>query len=147
MIFQKPPSRCDCSLCRAGCLCGDCSGCTNIISDRIFMRNVKRVSILCCLVLIVGGFMFFAPVVSLGSEAPVTAGVPSIRIQTSETSTGELCSITFCYLGQGAVYANGVYYPVTKPVPSSIIQRHGAKRTKTPPDLGYRGYIPVDIEV
>lgn len=66
--------------------------------------------------MLLGGFMFFAPVVSLGSEIPVTVGVPALRIQTSETSTAELCSITFCYLGSGAVYANGTYYPVTNPL-------------------------------
>ena len=59
--------------------------------------------------------MFFAPVVPLPSVAAVTTGVPSIRIDTSQTSTAVLCSIAFCYLGQGAVYAQGVYYPVTRP--------------------------------
>ncbi len=116
MIFQKPPSKCGCPYCDSGCLCGDCSACTNIAADRLFVRNAKRAAVLCCLFLVVGGFMFFAPVVSLGSEAPLTTGVPSFRIQTSETSTAELCSITFCYLGAGAVYANGTYYPVTNPV-------------------------------
>ena len=60
--------------------------------------------------------MFFAPVVSLRSEAPFTTSVASFRIQTSEISTAKLCSITFCYLGAGAVYANGTYYPATNPV-------------------------------
>ena len=147
MIFQKPPSRCTCSLCREGCLCGDCSSCSDQVSDKIFVRNVKRVSVLCCLVLVVGSFMFFAPVVSLGTEAPVTVGVPAIRIQTSETSTRELCSIAFCYLGQGAVYANGIYYPLTKPVPTNIVQRHGEKRTPTPIDSRYLDQIPPSISI
>jgi len=142
MIFQKPPSRCLCSLCRDGCLCGDCSGCSDARTDKIFVRNVKRISMLCCLVLVVGSFMFFAPVVSLGSQAPVTAGVPAIRIQTSETSTGELCSITFCYLGQGAVYANGIYYPVTKPVPTNVIHGHGDRRGQNGTNYRYRDEAP-----
>jgi hypothetical protein len=97
-----------------------------VVADRIFLRNTKRVSILCCLILVVGGFMFFAPVVSLRSEVPVTTGVPSIRIGTNETSTADLCSITFCYLGHGAVYAQGVYYPATKLAYKGVL---GDKRT------------------
>jgi hypothetical protein len=110
---------CGCILCDSGCLCGDCSGCTNAVADKTFVRNLRRVSVLCCLVLVVGGFMLFAPVVSLPSfpsAAPVTTGVISIKIDSSQTSTAALCSITFCYLGRGAVYAQGVYYPLTKPV-------------------------------
>ena len=83
--------------------------------------------------------MFFAPVVpvvSLGSVAPVTTGVPSIRIQTTETSSAaELCSITYCYLGQGAVYTNGTYYPVTKPLQSGVLQRQGSRG-----DVGWSAY-------
>ncbi|MGA2665720.1 MAG: hypothetical protein ABSF83_12345 [Nitrososphaerales archaeon] len=132
MIFQKTPAKCGCSMCDTGCLCGDCSGCSNALSDRMFLRNVKRASILCVLLLAIGGFMFFAPVVpvvsSLGSIAPVTTGVPSFRIQTTETSsTAELCSITYCYLGQGAIYTNGTYYPVTKPLQSGVLQRQGSR--------------------
>ena len=127
MIFQKTPSKCGCVLCAGGCLCGDCTGCSNAAADRMFLRNVKRASMLCCLVLVVGGFMFFAPVVSLPSAAPVTTGVPSIKIDTSASSTGVLCSITFCYFGRGAVYAQGVYYPVTKPAYTGIV---GDKRSQ-----------------
>jgi hypothetical protein len=116
LIFQKQPSRCACALCDEGCLCGDCSKCTNGVYDAAFARSAKRLSVIACVVVLLGAFMFFAPVVSLGSEIPVTAGVPALRIQTSETSTAELCSITFCYLGSGAVYANGTYYPVTNPL-------------------------------
>lgn len=116
MIFQKQPSKCGCPLCDEGCLCGDCSVCTNAAYDGALVRNAKRITGIACVVVLLGAFMFFAPVVSLGSEVPVTTGVPALRIQTSETSTAELCSITFCYLGSGAVYANGMYYPVTNPV-------------------------------
>jgi len=135
VIFQKTPSKCGCLLCNVGCLCGDCSSCTNPVAEKIFLRNVKSVSILCCVVLVVGGFLFFAPVMSLGSEVPLTTGVFSIKIQTSEASTAELCSITFCYLGQGAVYSKGVYYPLTK-YDSGLCQvvslrGDGGKRTQT----------------
>jgi len=121
MIFQKTPSKCGCPLCGAGCLCGDCSGCTNAVSERAFLRNAKRASMLCCLILVVGGFLFFAPVVSLNSAPPVTTGVLSLKIDTTKTSTGALCSITFCYFGQGAVYAQGIYYPMTKPAHDGLL--------------------------
>jgi hypothetical protein len=113
-------------------MCGDCNTCTNAAADMIFTRNIKRVSVLACLFLMVGGFMFFAPVVSLpsvGSAQPVTTGVISIKIQTTETASTDFCSITFCYLGQGAAYARGVYYPVTHPLPSSILKKPVGKNS------------------
>ncbi|MDA4122692.1 MAG: hypothetical protein OK456_05865 [Thaumarchaeota archaeon] len=85
---------------------------------------MKRTAFLACIFLIIGGFMFFAPVVNLRSVAPVTTGVISIKIDTNETTTGSLCSIAFCYGHVGAVYAAGVYYPVTRPAVNGI---HGQR--------------------
>ena len=130
MIFQKVPLRCEC--CTGGCLCGDCSGCQNLISDEIFLRNVKRISILCCLLVAIG-FAVFAPVVSLEADVPAVGGFPVVTAQTNATHTTGLGSITFCLLGQGALLIHGAYYPLTKstarvagsPCPALRVKRGG----------------------
>src|SRR5208337_4405029 len=103
MIFQKLPLRCEC--CGAySCLCGDCSGCTNVVSERSILRNIKRLSILFCILALAVGFMVFAPV---------------ITIQTNASSVG-MGSVTFCYLGQGALLVHGDYYPYNSSIKSAM---------------------------
>gem|GEM_PF-1910388 len=103
MIFQEPPLRCEC--CGAyPCLCGDCSGCSDVVSERLFLRNVKRLSILGCILAVVIGFMIFAPV---------------ITIQANASSVG-MGSVTFCYLGQGALLLHGEYYPYNSSIKSTV---------------------------
>ena len=83
----------------------------NEASEPVFRRNVKTISVVCFLLLTVGGFMVFAPVVSLRATADAAVSLgPSVRVQTTN-ETIPLGSITFCYLGQGAVLVNGTYYP------------------------------------
>src|SRR3989442_8174218 len=68
----------------------------------------------------------FAPVVSLTADIPGSGGFSTTTTaqgNTTRTITlvgtpgyGEgLGSITFCYLGQGALLIQGTYYPLTKP--------------------------------
>jgi uncharacterized membrane protein len=61
------------------------------------MRSIKRLSMLCCILAAVMGFMIFVPVITIQANAP---------------SVG-MGSITFCYLGQGALLVHGEYYPLT----------------------------------
>jgi hypothetical protein len=110
-LFQTLPSKCSCALCDAGCYCGDCANCMDRTSDAVFVRNVKIVAVICFVLLTVGGFMTFAPVVSVAAATDATVSLgPSVRVQTTNETT-PLGSITFCYLGQGAVLVNGTYYP------------------------------------
>ncbi|MDG6900427.1 MAG: hypothetical protein JRM80_00495 [Nitrososphaerota archaeon] len=109
-VFQQLAATCSCSVCRTGCLCGDCEACSNPRLERSLATNAKRVSALACLVIVLGGFVFFAPVVALGASPAVTETV-SLRFQPSTNSTSPLGSISFCLLGQGAVLVNGTYYP------------------------------------
>ncbi len=96
---------------------------------------MKRTAYLACIFLMIGGFMFFAPVVNLRTAAPVTTGVISIKIDSNETTTGSLCSIAFCYGHVGAVYEGGVYYPVTRPEVNGI---HGQRTVLIKqPDLSF----------
>lgn len=76
------------------------------------MKNVKRYSIIGCCLFLAIGFVFFVPVVSLGTGVPATEGF-SIQIETNTTSA--MGSIAFCYFGQGAAIIQGVYYLMTKP--------------------------------
>lgn len=99
LIFQKVPSRCRCWYCSKGgfrCLCGDCAGCLDVTSERVFLRNAKRISVICCCFIVAVSFVLFAPVMTV--QATPMAG---------------LGSISFCYLGQGALLVNGTYYPMT----------------------------------
>ncbi|MGP8057427.1 MAG: hypothetical protein ACLP9K_07510 [Nitrososphaerales archaeon] len=114
MIFQEIPLRCEC--CGAyPCLCGDCSGCSNGVDERHFLRNVKRFSILFCILAVAVGFLVFAPVVT---------------IQTNAATVG-MGSVTFCYLGQGALLVHGDYYPYN----SSITSRVRVESTASCPTL------------
>jgi hypothetical protein len=109
-IFQQLSARCSCAVCRPGCLCGDCSACSNAALDRIIVKNAKRISALACLAIILGGFVFFAPVVTLGATPRVTETF-SLKFQPSNNATLPMGSISFCLLGEGAVLVNGSYYP------------------------------------
>jgi len=73
-------------------------------------RNAKTVSALACLAIILGGFVFLAPVVTLG-QTPAVTEVFSVRVQQSQIATAPMGSISFCLLGEGAVLINGTYYP------------------------------------
>ena len=109
-ISQELPSKCVCALCGPGCLCGDCSSCSNPALDREIVTFAKRLSVVACIILFVGGFVFFVPVVSLGATPTITETV-SFRVQPAENATLPMASIAFCYFGQGAVLVRGVYYP------------------------------------
>ena len=109
-ISQQLPARCSCSLCGAGCLCGDCSGCSNPALDREIVKFAKTLSVLACGILLIGVFVFFVPVVALGATPTVTETV-SFRVQPPENATIPMGSIAFCVFGQGAVLLRGVYYP------------------------------------
>ncbi len=54
--------------------------------------------------------MFFVPVMAMGASPPVAKAV-SLRVQLADNATEPLGSIGLCYLGVGAVYIHGVYYP------------------------------------
>jgi len=57
-----------------------------------------------------GGFVFLAPVVTLG-QTPTVAEVFSLRVQQSQIATAPMGSISLCLFGEGAVLINGTYYP------------------------------------
>jgi hypothetical protein len=109
-IAQELPSGCSCALCRTGCLCGDCAACSNPALDKEIVRFAKLLSVAVCVILFVGGFVFFVPVVALGATPTVTETV-SFRVQPPENGTLPMGSIAFCVFGQGAVLVRGIYYP------------------------------------
>jgi hypothetical protein len=84
--------------------------CSNIALDSTMSRYAKRAAVSVCILLALGGFVFFVPVVALGATPPVTETI-SVRVQTAGNTTLPLASIGFCYLGVGAVLVHGVYYP------------------------------------
>lgn len=114
-LFQKLPLQCPCCQSMGNCLCGDCSGCLrHNTSSRTSFRNAKRVLILCG-ALIAIGFTIFAPVVSVNTDIPVSGGVTvTTVVQTITTAPIGLGSISFCYFGEGALFIQGAYYPMTK---------------------------------
>jgi len=73
-------------------------------------RNAKTISAVVCLAIILGGFVFLAPVVTLG-QTPTVTETFSVRVQQSQIATAPLGSISFCLFGEGAVLINGTYYP------------------------------------
>jgi len=112
MIFQRIPNGCSCCRHLAGCMCGDCSRCTNSVADGILVRNVKRYTIVGICLLLAVGFVVLVPVVPLGTGVPVTEGV-SVAVEAN--SAPPMGSIAFCYLGQGAAVFQGMYYIMTRP--------------------------------
>ena len=74
------------------------------------LRTAKGVSALFMLAVILGGFVYFAPVVSLGATPTVTETF-SMRVPQPTNATAPLGSISFCLFGNGAVLVNGTYYP------------------------------------
>jgi hypothetical protein len=109
-VFQQLSAHCSCAVCRAGCLCGDCAACSNPAFDRAILRNAKRISALACLAIILGGFVYFAPVVTLGATPTVTETF-SMKLQQPSNVTAPMGSISFCLFGEGAILINGTYYP------------------------------------
>ncbi len=109
-VFQELSARCSCEVCTEGCLCGDCVRCSNPALDRAMVRSAKTISAIACLAIILGGFVFFAPVVTLGQTPTVTETV-SVRVQQPLNATAPMGSISFCLFGEGAVLFNGTYYP------------------------------------
>jgi len=109
-VFQQLSAKCTCEVCGEGCLCGDCAACSNPILDRTMARNAKTISAVACLAIILGGFVFLAPVVTLG-QTPTVTETFSVRVQQSQIATAPMGSISFCLFGEGAVLINGTYYP------------------------------------
>jgi len=109
-VFQQLSAKCACEVCRVGCLCGDCTACSNPALDRTLMRNAKTISAFACVAIILGGFVFLAPVVTLG-QTPTLTETFSLRVQQSHVATAPMGSISFCLFGEGAVLINGTYYP------------------------------------
>ena len=62
------------------------------------------------LAIVLGGFVYFAPVVSLGATPTVTETL-SMRVPQPANATAPMGSISFCLFGNGAVLVNGTYYP------------------------------------
>jgi hypothetical protein len=73
------------------------------------LRNAKRLSALAVLAIVLGGFVYFAPVVTLGATPNLSETV-AMRFQSSN-ATSPMGSISFCLFGDGAVVVNGTYYP------------------------------------
>jgi len=119
-ILEQLPTRCSCPVCHQGCLCGDCSGCSNATLDRMILRNAKRLSVIACVILFVGGFVFFVPVVAMGATPTITEAV-SVRLQPAGGTALPMGSIAFCLFGHGAVLVDGSYYP-------SIAQNQSSRR-------------------
>lgn len=111
-------------MCRAGCMCGDCLACSNPSFERAVLRTAKRVSALAMLAIILGGFVYFAPVVSLGATPTMTETF-SMQVQQPGNATVPMGSISFCLFGDGAVLINGTYYPTvaTNQTESSLCGR------------------------
>jgi hypothetical protein len=70
----------------------------------------KRGAAAVCVLLALGGFVFFVPVVAIGTVPTVTQTI-FLKVEAADNSTLPLGSIGFCYLGVGAVFSQGVYYP------------------------------------
>ncbi|HUI23820.1 MAG TPA: hypothetical protein VLY82_05450 [Nitrososphaerales archaeon] len=109
-VFQQLSAKCACEVCGEGCLCGDCAACSNPALDKRMSRNAKTISVVACLAIILGGFVFLAPVVTLG-QTPTVTETFSVRFQQSQIATAPMGSISFCLFGEGAVLINGTYYP------------------------------------
>jgi hypothetical protein len=109
-VFQQLSVKCACEVCGEGCLCGDCAACSNPVLDIAMSRNAKTISAIACLTIILGGFVFLAPVVTLGQTPTLTESF-SVRVQQSQIATAPMGSISFCLFGEGAVLINGTYYP------------------------------------
>ena len=84
--------------------------CSNAVLDGQMSLYAKRAAAAVCVFLALGGFVFFVPVVAMGASPLVTKTI-SLRVGTADNLTQPLASIGFCYLGLGAVFANGTYYP------------------------------------
>ena len=84
--------------------------CSNATLDSLIPRNAKRLSALACIIIFVGGFVFFVPVVALGATPTISEAV-SVRVQPAENTTLPMGSIAFCFFGYGAVLIHGIYYP------------------------------------
>jgi len=78
--------------------------------DRRLANTAKRISALAVLAIVLGGFVYFAPVVTLGATPTVTETF-SMRVQQANVAAAPKGSISFCLFGEGAVLVNGVYYP------------------------------------
>ena len=74
------------------------------------LKTAKGVSALFVLAVVLGGFVYFAPVVSLGATPTVTETF-SMRVPQPTNATAPMGSISFCLFGNGAVLVNGTYYP------------------------------------
>ncbi len=85
-------------------------GCSNTALDGSISRNAKRIAIAVCVIIISAGFVFFVPVVALAATPAVTQTV-SLRVGPADNATLRLGSIGYCYLGMGAVFVHGAYYP------------------------------------
>jgi len=109
-VFQQLTAKCTCEVCGEGCLCGDCAACSNPVLDRAMSRSAKTVTAFACLAIILGGFVFLAPVVTLG-QTPTLTETFSVKFQQAQIATSPMGSISFCLFGEGAVLINGSYYP------------------------------------
>ena len=110
-VFQQLSARCSCTVCKTGCLCGDCKACSNPSLDSSILKNAKRLSALAVLAVVLGGFVYFAPVVTLGATPTVTETISMRFQQSGSNATSPMGSISFCLFGDGAVLINGTYYP------------------------------------
>ncbi len=109
-VFQQLTAKCTCEVCGEGCLCGDCAACSNPVLDRAMSRSAKTVTAFACLAIILGGFVFLAPVVTLG-QTPTLTETFSVKFQQAQIATAPMGSISFCLFGERAVLINGTYYP------------------------------------
>lgn len=78
--------------------------------DNAMQKTLKRVSALLVLAIVLGGFVYFAPVVTLGATPTVTETF-SMKVPQPTNATVPMGSISFCLFGDGAVLLNGTYYP------------------------------------
>ena len=119
-ILQELQASCACALCDTRCRCGDCLACSNAATSEFNSRTTRRLSIAAGLLLVLGGFVYFVPVVTLGATPVVTETI-SLEVQPAGNSTHPLGSVGYCYLGIGAVLVHGAYYPA---VPLNQSARH-----------------------
>ena len=110
-LFQQLSASCSCTVCKPGCLCGDCKACSNPTLDSSILTNAKRISALAVLAVVLGGFVYFAPVVTLGATPTVSETISMRFQQSGNNGTLPMGSISFCLFGDGAVLINGTYYP------------------------------------
>jgi hypothetical protein len=101
-----------------------------------FAKNTRRVLILGLALigtLALIGFIIFVPVVSLRADVPGSGGLFTTVTTQNDTTTKMIWamtpefgqgygSITFCFFGQGALFIDGGYYPLTK----ATLQTEGA---------------------